>query len=237
MVVGIAGAAALIVAFAGLGGLVRADPSSTVIAPATGSPARPVNTPFKDTSEPVGIEAGTYRMPSSSSSVADFTVTFPEGWTVQHGDIFIRHPDTAEAVGFYATLVDSIYADACEGSDGELMKVGPSVDDLATALLRQPGPQASGPVVTRLGHYPATRIDLTIPKGFSLKNCSLRDALQIWLSPSTDYTVLPTGSIAGVYIVDVDGQRQVFVTQQGSATSGKDVRELQAVLKSIHVET
>lgn len=48
--------------------------------------------------------------------------------------------------------------------------------------------------------------------------------------------LVPEG-VAGVYIVDVDGQRQVFLTQHKSATSDKDVRELQAVLDSIHIET
>jgi hypothetical protein len=40
-----------------------------------------------------------------------------------------------------------------------------------------------------------------------------------------------------VYIVDVDGQRQVFLTQYRSATSDLDVRELQTILDSIHIET
>jgi hypothetical protein len=38
-----------------------------------------------------------------------------------------------------------------------------------------------------------------------------------------------------VYIVDVDGDRQVFLSYR-SATSAEDVRELQAVLDSIHIE-
>ena len=40
-----------------------------------------------------------------------------------------------------------------------------------------------------------------------------------------------------MYIVDVDGQRQVFLTQHGSATSDKDLRELRGVLDSIQIET
>jgi len=38
-------------------------------------------------------------------------------------------------------------------------------------------------------------------------------------------------------VVEVDGQRQVFLTQYRSATSDEDVRELQAILDSIHIET
>jgi hypothetical protein len=38
-------------------------------------------------------------------------------------------------------------------------------------------------------------------------------------------------------VVEVDGQRQVFLTQYRSTTSDEDVRELQAIRNSIHIET
>jgi hypothetical protein len=48
--------------------------------------------------------------------------------------------------------------------------------------------------------------------------------------------LLPDG-IMSVYIVDVDGSRQTFVTgPSGAATSDKDARELQATLDSIRIE-
>ena len=118
------------------------------------------------------------------------------------------------------------------------MEIGPSVDDLADVLLQQPGPKANGPVDTSLGGYPATRIDLTVPKGFDTKGCRLGDlGLQIWYSrPADKYFVLLRDGAASVYILDIDGQRQVFLTQYRSATSHEDLRELQAVLDSIQIE-
>jgi hypothetical protein len=210
-------------------------------APTSSEPSPPTSgatiTPFEYSTEPVAIEPGTYRIPKSAWSVVDFTVTFPEGWTVQYGHVFATHTDTDEELGFYAVVVDAIYADACEPNGDQLMEVGPSVDDLATALLKQPGPRASGPVDTTLGGYPASRIDLTVPKGFDMKACRLEGlGLQVWYSPPADkYFVLLPDGIASVYIVD--GQRQVFLTQYRSATSDQDVRELQAVLDSIYIET
>ena len=192
--------------------------------------------PFDVTTEAVAFEAGTYRIPRSTVSVADVVVTFPEGWTVQHGDTFVKHPDTDEALGFNMFVVDAIYADACEGSEGELAEVGPSVDDLATALLQQPGPEASGPVATSVAGYPATQVDLTAPGGFALKKCNLGNVLQIWFSPPDHYFVLPADDTASVYIVDIEGQRQVFVTQVGSKASDEDVQELQAILDSVRIE-
>jgi len=190
------------------------------------------------------IEPGTYQIPKSAWSVADFTVTFPKGWTVQYGHVYAKHSNADDELGgdtgFYAVVPDAIYADTCVGSNsGELMDVGPSVDDLAEALLRQPGPMKSGPVDTTLGGYPAKRIDLTVPKGFDLSACNLKDiGLQIWYSPPADkYFVLLQSEIASVYILDVHGQRQVFLTGHSSAASPEDVRELQTVLDSIRIES
>jgi hypothetical protein len=212
----------------------QASTPSTIPSPTPGA----TTTPFAYSTEPVAIEPGTYRIPRSEWSLLDFTVTFPEGWTVQYGHVYLKHTDTDDELGFYAVVVDAIYADACEGSNGELMEVGPSVDGLAAALLHQRGPLASGPVDTTLGGYPATRIDLTVPQGFDLEPCNLESiGLQIWYSaPADKYFVLLPDGIMSVYIVDGDGQRQVFLTG-GSTTSDEDVRELQAILDSIRIES
>ena len=228
----------LLVGLTGCGGDATGEPRAPTPS-ATPSPTPDATTtPFADSTEPVAVEPGTYRIPESAWSVADFTVTIPEDWTVQYGHVFLKHPDSPQELGFYAVVIDAIYADACDGSDGELMEVGPGIDDLAEALLRQPGPRASGPVETTFGGYPAIRIDVTAPEGVDLKACNLQGiGLQIWYSPPADkYFVLLPDGIASVYIVDVDGQRQVFLTQYRSATSDEDLRELQAILDSIRIE-
>jgi hypothetical protein len=203
--------------------------------------------PLPSSDEPVAIEPGTYRIPRSAWSVADFTVTFPKGWTVQYGHVYAKHPDADDELGFYAVTVDEIYADACAGSNGELIEVGPSVLDLAAALFTQVGPRAEGPfgaetstevILGTLGGYPAIEIDLYSLKGFDLTGCNAADiGLQIWYSPPADKNfVLLRDGIAWVYILDVDGQRQVFLAQHRSPVSGKDMQELQAVLDSIRIE-
>jgi len=177
-------------------------------------------------------------IPSSGWSVADFDVTFPMGWTVQWGHDYLKHSDEPDEFGFYAVVVDAIYADACKGGE-KLMQIGPSVDDLVDALVSQPGPKASDPVETTLGGYPAVRIDLSVPKRIDPKECRLGGAgLQVWYSPPADkYFVLLPDGVASVYIVEIAGQRQVFLTQYRSAASSADLRELQAVLDSVQIRT
>ena len=121
------------------------------------------------------------------------------------------------------------------------MEVVPSVDDLVAALLAQPGPEASDPVDTTLGGLPATRVDLSVPEGLDLTTCRLWedeiDGLQVWYSARADkYFVLGPDAPASVYILDVDGKRQVFLAGQHLATSGEDVAELQTVLDSIQID-
>jgi hypothetical protein len=227
---------ALLAACAGSGGGGRlASTPSTMPSSTPGA----TTTPFAYSTEPVAVEPGTYRIARSEWSLREFTVTFPEGWTVQYGHVYAKEPDGDEEFGFYAVVVDAIYADACEGSNGELMEVGPSADDLAAALLQQQGPMASGPIETTLGGHPATRIDLTVPEGFDLDACNVEGiGLQIWYSPPADKNfVLLRDGIASVYIVEVDGHSQVFLTQHRSATSDEDLRELQAILDSIQIES
>lgn len=187
----------------------------------------------------IPIEPGTYLLPRSAWSVADLTVTFPEGWTVQYGHVFARHHDQKDEFGFYAVVVDGIYADACRGERGDIMTVGLGVRDLVDALLEQPGPAKRDPVDTTLGGYPAIRIDLSIPPRLQRRNCFIGPGtgVQVWYSePADKYFVLLPNAVACVYVVDVDGKRQVVLAQVGNPRSTRDRAELQSVLDSIRIK-
>lgn len=188
----------------------------------------------------IPIEPGTYLIPSSPWSVADFTVTFPEGWTVQYGHGYVKNADEPDELGFYPVVVDKIYTDSCGPEDGTLRTIGQRFDDLYAALREQAGGAAIGkPESTTLGGHPATRIGLRVPKRLELAKCRLAPwGLQIWYSePADKYFVLLPDATASVYVLDVDGKRQVFLTQVGDSTSAADRAELQTVLDSIHIRS
>ena len=197
------------------------------------------------------LEPGTYQVSSAGRtgsdpllwSIVDFTITIPEGWNGHTGHYLSKYEDVDESrgLGIYPVLVDEIYADPCEGERGPTVAVGPEVNDLVDALLAQPGTVATEPVQTTIGGLPATRVDLEVPEGADLSSCLLADfgppGLQIWFSePSEKYFVLMPGYTASVYVVDVDGERQVFLTQHGPAASDEDLRELQSMLDSIRID-
>jgi hypothetical protein len=220
----------------GCGGAATGTPATT---PADTPATSPAPATKEVTVQEGPIEAGTYRLPKSVYSAVDYTITIPEDWSVQYGHVFHKHPDSPAELSISSTVVDSIYADACSGSGSQVVGVGPTIDDLAKALHKQSGPIVSDPVAATLGGLPASQINLTVPKGFDLAPCDVKDiGLRVWhTTPADDNLVLFPETPATLTLVNVDGQRQVFVTMHSTATSAEDLRELQAVLDSIQFET
>ena len=190
------------------------------------------------------VEPGTYHIPSSAWNVAGFEMTLPGGWEIDPAipPGVAKNYDSEEEVSFYPVIVDAIYSDPCVGSAGgadQLTRVGPSVDDLAQALLDQPHTMATSPVDTTLGGQQAKRIDLTVEDNPETATCNINlpGHLQIWHSPPVDkYFVLLGDGTASVYIIDVNGERQVFLTQHRVGTSSDDLSQLQAIIESILID-
>jgi hypothetical protein len=244
---------AVLVAVAACGG---AAATATTLAPSAAAPSAPASVepsasatatrPASDSASPAALELptvdgplapGTYAVPASAWSVADYIVTVPDGWGLQQGNIFGTTTEAGSELGFAPFIVDEIFADACAGSDGETMEIGPSVDDLVTALAGQTGPSVSGPVPTSLGGHEGTRVDLTVPEGFDLHQCNVQDiGLQLWYSEPADKNfVLLDDSVASIHVIDVGGRRQVLTTLVPTLAAEPDLAKLAAVLDSIRI--
>ena len=224
-----------------------APPSTQDTVPSTSMTAAATTVTAKSSEWPPSgpVEPGTYHIASSAWSVSGFTVTMPAGWEI-HPAIplgAIKHSDQNGELAFYFVIVDAIYSDPCVGPEGgadELMEVGPSVDHLANALLEQPHTVATGPVDTTLGGLPAKRIDLTMADDPETASCNidLPGNLQIWYSaPADKYFVLLGDGTASVYILDVNGERQVFLTHYRAAARAEDIAEMQTIIESIKIDT
>ena len=113
-----------------------------------GSPAAPSTPPSaslrtipewdaEDGNAVAAFEAGTYLIPSSAWSVADFTVTFPKGGRRSTAMSIAQHR-AGDEFGFYAVVVDEIYADSVPG-ERDPRAVGPGVRGPGHALREQAG--------------------------------------------------------------------------------------------------
>jgi hypothetical protein len=251
--VAVVGLLAVVIAvglWAGGGGVGAPSPGITPTPPGSVTPGSPVatssQTPIPTPSAaasarplpPSGqLDPGTYLYPRGGFAAAAFTFTVPDGWVVQNAGWNVgKRVDQPGELGFWSSVIGGIYSDSCaEGADW--IEVGPSVDDLANALLEQPGGAiAQGPFDVSLGGYPGLRIDLAPPPAAELEGCRLPGGLQFWLDRAGNYSVLSGDGRASVYIVDVDGARLVLGAGHRESSPAADVAELNAIIESIEIQ-
>jgi hypothetical protein len=247
----IAAAAAVVVAIVGInllprsGGIGGSGPSPT---PSSSAAPTATPTPTATIAEFPGysndVAAGTYLWRAGGATPADITFTIPDGWISRFG---VPHKDRDGpgeiAVGNW--IIANVYADPCQWQ-GSLLSppVGPTVDDLATALAAQKGRTASQPTDVTLGGHPAKRIELSIPTDLDPATCDegvMRtwvapgDPGDTWFSNEPEARGLRSGQLNVVYIVDVDGSRLVIDTWHMPGTSGSDLAELESILASMRI--
>ena len=230
------GAAAVLIAAIGIAGFYLLPNSDVGGAPPSQSP-RPSPTSTA-TYLPMGgpLEPGRYYFLSRTNRI---TLTLPGGWISDTQGV-AKHRDQAGEVGLGVVQPDPVthvYADACH-SAGTLREVGPSVEDLTAALMEQKGSTFSAPVDVTLGGYPAKRMVLTAPNARDTATCRI-GGLQIWANESeTSFLALaagPPGSLT-LYIVDINGDRQVIGSPQRTDASSEDVAELADIISSLRIE-
>jgi len=191
------------------------------------------------------LEPGTYLMSNVDQPIRTpvrFTFTVPAGWSAAPDDLYIGKHTGAGELGFDVFPVTHVYTDACH-SEGALTAVGPTVDDLVTALTNQANSDATTPVDVQLGGYPAKFISMSIPTDLDTATCRYPGVLiQIWADPGeTDFFALPVDAstinpLSGVSIVDVDGKRVVILSGHTSTASAADIAELESIIGSIRFQ-
>jgi len=242
--------AAVLVAACGSGqGVATATPSTpSLAATPTLAPATPSASVASATAElppvlPLGdLEAGmTYRL--ALAGPHRLLVTVPgDGWFTI--DNWFLGKDEVGDEGYDITLlpyqVANVYADPCHWKGSGLNPpVGPSVDDLAAALVEQAGPAAIAPTDVMLDGHAGKRVELTIPDDVDTGACDEGDygrwsptADPGWYGPFT----YGKGQHDSAHIVDVDGTRWVIDASYTPGNSGASLAELEQLVASIRFE-
>lgn len=201
---------------------------------------QPTPEPLPYSAQRVAIDPGTYLVQADDHVVAPYTITVPAGWEAQHGSDVSKHQDRPGALGIEPFVLDRIRLtdDTCRG-DETLGAPQTTTTGLVAALRAQgSGLRVADPVADTVGGAAATRIDLDYPGSKPLSNCRLSTTgepgrLQVW----SGYFVLFPPETASVYVVDVSGRAQVFVTRTRDDATAGDRAELQSILDSIHLQT
>ena len=235
----IAAAAVLMVAVVGYSLLPRTPGTGGQQTPVATAAATPTVAPT-----PTGIpalrhgllEAGAYAWYWSGPPI---TFEVPAGWVGVNGEGVVKNSAQRTEVLWDVWRPDSlpvthVYADACR-SEGQLMPVGPTVDDLVQALEEQ----ASSDVVVMdetIGARPAKRVEIVQSASVDRSTCRYgsEGPHQIWADEAeTAFYALRPEASGVVHIVDVAGARVVFTSAIGAEASPSDVGELERMIESI----
>jgi hypothetical protein len=183
----------------------------------------------------VGSGRMTFTVPATGWSA--FDPVFVGKNVAGGGDVFDLY--------FSPHLVANVYMGGCHWLGTALTPpVGPTVNDLATALLAQAGPGASPPTAVTVGGHPGKKVKLSIPQGLDVTTCDSDGDFALfgrWLGAGQSYGAAPwtygNGQHNTVYIIDVDGKRQVIDTMYLPGTSAANRAELDQIVASIRFET
>jgi hypothetical protein len=115
--------------------------------------------------------------------------------------------------------------------------VGPTVEHLAAALVKQVGPTVAMSTDVTMGGYRGKKIVYSAPSDFDHASCD-DGVYSRWEPPSGDWGgwVEAGGQHNAVYIIDVDGQRLVVDTMSLPNASTADVAELDQIVASVRFE-
>jgi hypothetical protein len=250
----VAAAAASVVIVAGValaGGGEDGDPVDTAT-PATDTTTAAPTTPqdvltLWDTDDVV-LERGVYSIDPDGDDSTSLRVTFEidaDGWKSWMGAV--KFSESSHII-LSITTIDNLVREGCIDHAPADPPVGPTVDDLATALGGLAPFEVTKPAsdVTVFG-YPGQHLQWTVPDlavvgsgdDRNFADCH-SDVLHSWSAPNLDgsfygYNGEP-GRTEDFWILDVEGTRLVIITTASPAAPQEDLREMDAIFDSIQIE-
>ena len=178
------------------------------------------------------LDAGTVvatNLGPSRSIRATFTV--PDGWEGFAGICVLPTTAAEQSDGVGICFLDvetGLYSDPCHANGGPAdVPVGPTVDELANAFAEQAAYEATAPTDVTLGGYSGKRMDLQLPS--DVESCD-NEGFTPW--EGSIYAQGPDNRWQ-LWILDVEGERMVIVSQNYADTSAERLAEQQAIVESI----
>ena len=226
-----------------------ADQNVDTVPPVTQVP-EPVG-PTDIREDPPGLQPGQYFIDPDGDPSTPLRVTFEvaaENWAQWIPVSKITADDDGPHIMLSITTVTNLTTDACLNHTPRDPAVGPSVDDLATALSQLPPFEVTAPPsdVTFLG-YEGKHLVLTVPdleandspveSGFS----ACQDGLHSWISPllggaHSAYNGPEPGLTEELWILDAKGTRLAIVANTSPGAPPEWVAERQAIIDSIQIQ-
>jgi len=212
-------------------------PSSTTASGATDgtTDVRPPWTYLDDEPEDVPLAAGAYGLTANGVSDQVVVVQAPEGYRRFEGRTFL-HLEHEPFRAVVLRTAERVPADPCgsEGGDKFAAAVdpGPSVRDLAEALVAQKGAETSEPVPVAINGHRGLYLTYQVAKGIDVMKCE-ETAFDIFSAgPDGSVYVEAARSRAAIWILDVDGERLVLAWLAEPAVTRAQMREMTRMVES-----
>jgi hypothetical protein len=201
---------------------------------------------------PLGpIEPGTYFIDPDLDPSTPLRVVYEipaPGWSQWVGGTKFRD---AGHVGVTITTVVNLVSDGCHNHTWADPPIGPSVEDLATALAAlAPFQVTSPPTDVTIYGYSGTHLVWTVPDlpvtqegdDQSFTEC-IGGKLKSWVAPfdlaepgDAFYGYTGPGYVEEFWILDVEGTRLMIAAPQSPGSPAEDLAEQDAILDSIRIE-
>lgn len=227
---GLAAAAVVLVALAGI----NLVPGVNLGSPSTPSPsptatALPTATPRPSSlAVPFGTPLDPGRYAVDELFPLNLTFEIEESWNAcseSGSEQNLCRPDA----GISFVIVENVVADPCE-TDGPGLDpaIGPSVDDLVSAIAGLEGFEATAPIDVTVGGFSGKEFELTAPAEAAC------DGFETWMTASRT-TGMGLGEFNLVQVIDVDGQR-LLIAASYDPTSSAQADEARRILDSVRIE-
>ena len=131
-----------------------------------------------------------------------------------------------------------LYRRACDWT-GTGFEPGPSVDDLANALVSLEDFETTAPVDVTVSGYEGKRVALTVPMDADVDPAADPHSASCHggkFSLSSDRWYQSTGQSDDMWILDVDGERQLVVASNTQFTPNVVRAQLEAMVASLEIE-
>ena len=188
---------------------------------------------------PRPIDAGIYDLGPDNPLGPDFPVSIsfvvPAGWlSCANNAGFLCPADGVGGVNIF--IVTNVVADPCDETTLRDPSVGPTVDDLVSAISSLPWSAVTPPIDVTVDGFPGKEFEVTAP---TRSPCAGTDDFATWA------TTLHSGGAAGsspgertrLRILDVQGTRVVIAgSYLPGTTSFQHVAEIDAIIDSVRIE-
>jgi hypothetical protein len=212
-----------------------APPSSTATAGRTGP------RDIASTGDFAPLDPGVYYIEPVTDGSRPLRVVYTipaEGWSSFIGAFKPGEDPRDQTVQINIAIVTNLVTEGCSDHSAQSPPVGPTVDDLATALAElAPFELIEEPADVTMAGYSGKHLVWTVPD--TLVGTECQDAeLKSWIAPPLSYAFYgySPGLIEEFWILDVEGTRLMISAHRYADSSQADVDELQAVLDSIRIE-